>query len=528
MAGEAEVKGTRHALLSVYDKEGIVEFGRELVRAGWTLWASGGTRRAFNGTGVPCNDVAALVGEASLDHRVAAGLTRQVNEGLLSRYGKAEDDEYLQRMGVPRFDLFCGDLYPLEKAIAAGKTYEQVTDMTDVGGPTMLRAAAKGGRIIIADVADRATVLDWLKAGCPNREEVVRQMGAKAERIAGHYAIVSARYKSMGAINGMIGTKALDLKYGENPSQSPAALFSRVGSDDPLALSKFEIVEGTAPSFNNLCDLDRVLQTATHLAAGLEKNGCHQTNIAVAAKHGNPCGASYGPHAVAEALAGDPRAIFGGVVLTTKMVDEKIAMTMATGKDCKRLLLDMVVAPSFTDEAKEILARKHGKCRLLANPALSSLGLSSLDTDDRFRYVRGGWLEQPNYTHVLEITDSRLSPISADLIIAWAVGATSNSNTITLVNRGKVIGNGVGQQDRVSCCELAVKRARDAEHDTQGAVAYSDGMFPFKDGPEVLVNAGVKAILAPLGSVRDNEIIEYCASKGVELIVCPERGFYAH
>ncbi len=338
------------------------------------------------------------------------------------------------------------------------------------------------------------------------------------------------------------GEPVLECKYGENGYQTPAGLYS-AGTDDPLALDRFELLQGTAPSYNNLCDLDRLLQTSTHAAAGFDVNGGEAPLIAVACKHGNPCGAAVGadPVEVAQkALEGDLRAVFGGLVLLTFPVDEAVAEALMTHKmeGGARRLLDGIIAPEFAGGATEALKRKGDKCRLLVNPALARMGRSSLDAARRFRYVRGGFLAQPNYTFVpdlnapdVEKTGEAAATQVRDMILAWAVGSTSNSNTVTLVKESMLIGNGVGQQDRVGGCKLAVMRATDAGHDPAGATAYSDSFFPFVDGPGELAAAGVRAILATSGSVRDEEVKAFCREKGVTLFLYPDsagRGFFGH
>ena len=334
----------------------------------------------------------------------------------------------------------------------------------------------------------------------------------------------------------------LECKYGENGYQTPAALYDS-DADDSLSLPRFEVIQGTAPSYNNLCDLDRLLQTATHIAAGYDLNGGQIPAIAVAGKHGNPCGAAAGDdrsRVAMQALEGDLRAVFGGLVLLTFEVDEEIAEVLMTHRTeaGTRRLLDGIIAPAFSQAAMEMLQRKGDKCRLLANPALSGLDQGSLDTSRRFRYVRGGFLAQPNYTFVPSLLGGETEKIGAydddqvrDMVLAWAIGSTSNSNTVTLVKDGMLIGNGVGQQDRVGGCKLAVIRARDAGHETGGAVAYSDSFFPFVDGPTELAQAGVKAVLATSGSVRDGEVKEYCRDQGITLFLYPDsagRGFFGH
>jgi phosphoribosylaminoimidazolecarboxamide formyltransferase/IMP cyclohydrolase len=313
-------------------------------------------------------------------------------------------------------------------------------------------------------------------------------------------------------------------------------------SGDPLALHKFKQVAGPAPSYNTLCDVDRLLQTITHAVAGLLKNGRQrQWKIALAAKHGNCCGGAYSEldsHATQFAIEGDLRAVFGGVIITNFEIDAAIATDLLQheSKGVRRLLA-AVIAPSFTAHAVELLKGKGDKCVLLANPALASIDATSLDTHARIRYVRGGFLEQENYTFVPHLLGSEcIGPLPdesrlTDMAFAWAIGSTSNSNTITLVSHGKLIGNGVGQQDRVGAAELAIKRAHDAGHAIRDAVAYSDSFFPFSDGPLCLIQAGVHAILATSGSIRDHEVKDACIAHETSLLLVPDteaRGFFGH
>lgn len=337
------------------------------------------------------------------------------------------------------------------------------------------------------------------------------------------------------------GKLVQEAKYGENAWQTPAGLYAS-DSDDPLRLSKFKLVAGADPSYNNWAEVDRQLQTITHIAAGFEANGLGKPKIAVGTKHGNPCGAAAGDDAVKvvqDMLTGDSRAIFGGLVMLNFAVDQDVAEVLISfNMDGRRRLLDGVTAPSFSEEALELLARKEGKCRCIANPALGELGVDALDSAPRQRYVRGGFLHQPNYTYVLNLAkasnaDQLSDQQKCDLILAWGVGSTSNSNTVTLVSEGQLVGNGVGQQDRVSCCELAIKRAADAGHKNKlkGAAAYSDSFFPFPDGPGILIDAGIMTIFATSGSVRDEEVQNLCRERGVIMCQLPDsqaRGFFGH
>ncbi|MBP9757200.1 MAG: hypothetical protein KBD06_01210 [Candidatus Pacebacteria bacterium] len=329
----------------------------------------------------------------------------------------------------------------------------------------------------------------------------------------------------------------------ENGEQGMMAHYALMPeSGDPLALHKFRLVSGPAPSYNTLCDVDRLLQTITHAMAGLLKNGRHRSwKIALAAKHGNCCGGAYSEfsaRATQFAITGDLRAVFGGVVMVNYVIDEAVATDLLRHEmKSGRRLLAAVAAPSFTDEAVRLLKGTTDKCVLLSNPALAVIDGSSLDTHKRLRYVRGGFIEQENYTFVPHLLGAEcVGPLPdesrlTDIAFAWAIGSTSNSNTITLVSNGMLIGNGVGQQDRVGAAELAIKRAHDAGHAVRGAVAYSDSFFPFPDGPLRLIQAGVHAIFSTSGSIRDQEVKDVCIAHDTSLIMLSDgeaRGFFGH
>lgn len=533
------------ALISVYHKDGITEFTSELVKLGFTIYASGGTAKHLSNAGIKVLDVASLVGGGPiLGHRVVT-LSREVHAGLLARNIQEDWDE-LARLSIPHFDLVCVDLYPLQAEITKpDATLAKVIEQTDIGGPTLIRSAAKGQRIVICDPKDRQKVVEWLKS--PDTDNVfTEQLAAKGEYTISRYCMTSAEYRSHSDYTGMSGRLVARCKYGENAHQTPAALFSSE-TDDPLALDKFVVVEGTPPSYNNYCDLDRLLQTTTHIAAGLTANFSVLDRIAIGAKHGNACGC--GVHksdirAIQTMMMGDPIAIFGGLVMTNFPITAENAESLS-GK-----MLDGVFAPDITPAAKDMLRRKGDKCRFVVNPALRNLGIQSLDTVKRFRYVRGGFLQQPNYTFIpdfrkeihrfLEETPRYEYTVYGgkltrdqirDLLMTWAIGSTSNSNTITLARNGMLIGNGVGQQDRVGAAKLAIERAKRSGHDIYGSVAYSDSFFPFPDGPETLINAGVSAILTSSGSVKDQLTIDLCKKRGIILCMIPDqvcRGFFGH
>lgn len=549
------------ALLSVYNKTGIDVFAKQLAELGWDIYASGGTAKALTDASIEVKDVADLIGgTAILGHRVVT-LSREISAGLLADKDSSNDLEEMNKLRIPIIDLVCVDLYPLEEAIAKpDATKQDVIQQTDIGGPTMLRSAAKGRRIVVSNIDQRQEVIDWLKSDMPNKEEFIDKLAASAEYEAARYILASAKYLNGTEITGEAHKLNSLTKYGENPWQTPAGLYAdnRVNSD-PLGLDQFQHVKGIEKSFINITDVDRLLQTVTHIAAVFEKNFSKVPSIAVGVKHGNACGAGVSDNhvdAIKKMIDGDTRAIFGGVVMLNGPITEDVARTLIEYQmpENNKRLLDGVIGSEVDQAALDILSRN--KLRVVTNKALSSLSEHSLDQKRRLRPVRGGLLEQPNYTYVLDFSAEYMQfngelndQQRKDMALAWAIGSTSNSNTICLVKNGQLIGNGVGQQDRVGAGQLALTRTTnnfpeiaDTENEIvitikidktklSGSSAYSDSFFPFPDGPELLAKAGIKAILTSSGSVGDQKVIETLNSYKVATAMLPDaigRGFYMH
>ncbi|MFZ2513093.1 MAG: hypothetical protein WAW63_01400 [Candidatus Saccharimonadales bacterium] len=537
------LKTNNNALLSVYDKTGIAEFAKGLHELGWNIISSGGTAKVVAEAGVPVTDVAELVGgEAILGHRVVT-LSREVHSGLLADADKPEDLTELKERGIPLIDLVAVDMYPLEEEIASGNaTLASVIEKTDIGGPTMLRAGAKARRIVLSRASQRSEVLQWLTGGKPDEKAFRDKLCAVAEYECARYILISAKYHGGEDVAGWIGQRVAPTKYGENPWQTPAGLYAdnRVAAD-PLGLDQFTHQKGWELSYINETDMHRLLQTLTHVAAGFEVNFGKVPSVAVGVKHGNACGAGVADtavEAVQKMLEGDEIAIFGGVVMINGPIDTDVAAALMTHHmpEGQNRLLDGVVGSEVTPEAMEILSR--AKLRIVTNPALANLSKDTLETAPILRNVRGGMLVQPNYTFVVDYSADYMEQhgdlseqAKKDMLLAWAVGSTSNSNTICIVKDGRMLGNGVGQQDRVGAAKLAVTRATSRDHDVTSAAAYSDSFFPFPDGPLVLADAGITAILTSSGSVKDPEVVETLAKKNVAVMMLPDktgRGFFGH
>ena len=541
------------AFISVYHKDGIDKFAKDLAGLGWKIMSSSGTAKYLRENNIECMDLADLVGAPILGHRVVS-LSREFYAMLLSRPENSEDMAELKKLNLPTISLVCCDMYPLEEEIKkVDATLESIIEKTDIGGPTMLRAAAKGGRIVVCDVEDRERVVAWLKDGMPDEISFKRILAGKAELTVARYAFSSGEYLSNGKSKNITGDFVSECTYGENAYQAPSFLYQT--HDSPLSPDKFKLLTETPLSYNNFCDRDKIMQSITHIAAAYELNfNQPMPYVAIAVKHGNACGVGMAENkmdALKKMIEGDVRAIHGGSVFTNFEIGEEEADTLIhfQMKAESRRLLDTVTAPTFSEKAIEILARKKGKCRIVVNQNLEKLKGDLLDKEERIRFIRDGFLTQPNYTFVPNFKEATIESnvgkelseqTIKDLILASAIGATSNSNTITIVRDGRLVGNGVGQQDRVGAAKLAISRADDAAHsldeskneaDLAGSVCYSDSFFPFADGPKVLIDRGIKTIFATSGSVHDGEVIDFCKNAGATLVMFPDkiaRGFAWH
>lgn len=505
------------ALLSVYDKAGIVDFARELVALGWDLVSTGGTARALTAAGLRVRDIEALTSfPEMLDGRVKT-LHPAVHGGLLARRDLPEHMAAIAQHGIERIDLVAVNLYPFrETAARPGATFQEVVEQIDIGGPSMLRSGAKNHASVwtLVDPGDYAPVLAAIRDGTDGAE-LRRRLAEKVyAHTAGYDGAISAWFASQRGERfpediTMHARRAQSLRYGENPEQR-AAFYAEPGGGGIGALRQ---LGGKELSFNNLLDLEGAL---------LATEPFGDEACCAIVKHTTPCGIAVGTDArdaYGKALACDPVSAFGSVIAFTVPVD------MSAAESISSLFVECIVAPSFDDEAIEILGRKKN-LRVLAG-----LATWSGDAFDVKR-VRGGYLVQERTPPITDesswtVVTERVPTVAErrNLAFAWRAVASVKSNAIVLTRDQATIGIGAGQMSRVDAAFLAVHKARAAGHETKGAALGSDAFFPFRDGIEQAADAGVTAIIQPGGSVRDQEVIAAANERGMTMVFTGRRLF---
>ena len=505
------------ALLSVSDKTGLVEFARELVDSGWELISTGGTARTLREAGIAVREITQVTGFPEMMGGRVKTLHPAVHGGLLARRDEPSHMQELEEHDIQPIDLVAVNLYPFrETAARRDRSPADVIEQIDIGGPSMIRSAAKNADAVtvVVDPGDYGRVLAALKDG-KDDARLRRELAGKAfghtaaydAAIAGWFAQqLEERFPEQAV---WAFDRAQALRYGENPDQAAAFYTERPAS----GIAELTQRGGKALSFNNLLDLEGALLALDPFAG--------QAACAIV-KHTTPCGLAIGDTALdayRKALACDPVSAFGSVIALTVPVDEGAANAVSS------LFVECIVAPSFSVEAIEILGRKQN-LRVLEGRAAWPAG--ALD----FKRVRGGMLVQERPPAQIDDRDWRV--VSArqptaeeyhDLLFAWRAVASVKSNAIVLARAGATIGIGAGQMSRVDAAFVAVHKARAAGHETSGAVLGSDAFFPFRDGVDQAAEAGVRAIVHPGGSVRDPEVIAAADEHGIAMVFTGKRQF---
>jgi len=507
------------ALISVHDKTGLVPFARGLLDLGFELVASGGTATALEDSGLAMTRVEHVTAFPEMLGGRVKTLHPRVHAGILARRSLDDDLAELAAHEIEPFDLVCVNLYPFELVAArSGMSEEDVIEMIDVGGPSMLRAAAKNYSYVtpVCRPQDYDDVLSELRARGGDTSLDTRR------RLAGVAFAMTAAYES--AIAGWFQReedfpetfvpafdRVLELAYGENPHQQ-ATYYAERGGRTHL-LSRVEQLRGKPLSFNNLNDLS----AARLLAREFDDPAC------VIVKHANPCGvgvAETTEDAYGKALAADPISAYGGVVVFNR------AVTAALGEPLAEQFVEVLFAPGYDEQAMEALSRK-ASVRILNDTERRAL----VETERDYRRVLGGLLVQDRDWDVAqrEGMDVVCGNVSAeqweDLLLAWRVVKHVTSNAIVLARGRQTIGIGAGQMSRVDAVRIAVEKARELGHDLEGAVLASDAFFPFVDGPQLALDAGVRALIQPGGSKRDGEVIEAVSAAGAAMVFTHRRHF---
>jgi phosphoribosylaminoimidazolecarboxamide formyltransferase/IMP cyclohydrolase len=514
--GEVRV---RRALLSVSDKRGIVEFGRGLAELGVELISTGGTAVALRQGGLDVRSIDDFTGFPEImDGRVKT-LHPRLYAGLLCRRDDPQHLREAAEQGIEFVDLVCVNLYPFERTSARrGVSDEEVVEQIDIGGPTMIRAAAKNFpfAVVVARPESYDAVIDELRSSDGRLSLGTREhLAAEAFTVTARYdAAISRWYAERGddfpGAFSRAYEKVLDLSYGENPHQR-AAYYSQVGARMHL-LSMVRQHAGKPLSFNNLLDLD----SARRMVKEFEVPAC------AIVKHNNPCGVAIGRNALdayQRAFACDPMSAFGGVIAVNRPLDREAAEAIA-GQ-----FVEVLIAPGYEGEALEAFAAKPN-ARLLEDGERRTLPAS----DQELRQVMGGMLVQDrdlaqyDEREQMEVVTQR-KPTEAEwseMLFSWRVCKHVRSNAIVLTRELATVGIGAGQMSRVDSVRLAIEKAQSS---LDGAAMASDAFFPFADGPELAIEAGVRTIIQPGGSKRDGDVIEAADRAGVAMVFTSRRHF---
>ncbi|WP_239476832.1 bifunctional phosphoribosylaminoimidazolecarboxamide formyltransferase/IMP cyclohydrolase [Nocardia arizonensis] len=520
----SERKSISRALVSVYDKNGLIEFATGLHAAGIEVVSTGSTAAKIADAGIPVTRVEDLTGfPETLDGRVKT-LHPRVHAGILADTRKPEHIEQLIELGVEAFQLVVVNLYPFTQTVASGASPDECVEQIDIGGPSMVRAAAKNhpSVAVVVDTDDYAPALAAIRSGGFTLAERTALAAKAFQHTAGYDVAVASwmtgvlapaveEQPSASPFPAWIGgawQRAEVLRYGENPHQS-AALY--IAADGPSGLAQARRLHGKEMSYNNYTDADAAWRAAYD----------HDAPAVAIIKHANPCGIAVGAdiaEAHRKAHACDPVSAFGGVIAANREVTVEMAQQVA------EIFTEVIVAPSYADGAVEVLQRKKNVRILVAEPPRRA-GVE-------LRPISGGVLLQQrdvidadgddpaNWT--LVAGDAADAETIADLEFAWRACRAVKSNAILLADDGASVGVGMGQVNRVDAVHLAVQRAGDR---AKGSVAASDAFFPFPDGPQQLIQAGVRAIVQPGGSVRDQETIDLAREAGVTLYLTGARHF---
>ena len=512
------------ALISVSDKTGVVEFARELVALGWEILSTSGTMKLLREAGLPVTSVSDVTGFPEIcDGRVKT-LHPKIHGALLARRDIPEHMKALKDNEIETIDLVCVNLYPFRETIAKPDvTMEDAVEHIDIGGPSMLRSAAKNWEsvTVVCNPSDYSTIISEIKATGNTTRETRLALSAKAYTHTAEYDMAIATYmRAQAGLNEKLFLEydlKQSLRYGENPHQQ--AKFYSSAEAEPFSLATAEQLGGKELSYNNIQDANATL----NIAREFDEPFC------VGVKHMNPCGSAVGKtiaEAWRKAYEADKTSIFGGIVAANREID------LETAQMLKPIFLEIVMAPSFAPDALELLQTKKN-LRILK---------VDMTRDDKVRsqYVsmNGGMLVQDRDSSIVPVsagqcvTEAKPTEAQlADLDFAWKIVKHVKSNAIVVAKDGMTYGVGAGQMNRVGSAEIALKQAaatlkeEGRDINAEGLVLASDGFFPFNDGVALAAEYGIKAIVQPGGSIRDEDSVKLANEKGITMLFTGERHF---
>ncbi|NPA71841.1 MAG: bifunctional phosphoribosylaminoimidazolecarboxamide formyltransferase/IMP cyclohydrolase [Gammaproteobacteria bacterium] len=517
------MKPVRRALISVSDKTGILEFAQSLISMKVAILSTGGTYKVLSEAGLPVTEVSEYTGfPEMMDGRVKT-LHPKIHGGLLGRRGT--DDAVMAEHGIDAIDMVVVNLYPFEATVANPDCkLEDAVENIDIGGPTMLRSAAKNHKdvAVVTDPADYARILEEMQANDGQLAHATRfDLAIKTFEQTSRYDGAISNY--FGKMFSEVGdsfprtyntqfVKKQTMRYGENPHQSAAFYTERNPTE--ASISTATQLQGKALSFNNIADTDAALE----LVKTFDETAC------VIVKHANPCGVSIGDtpfEAYDRAYQTDPTSAFGGIIAFNRELDATTAQAIVD-----RQFVEVIIAPTVTSEAQGIIEAKKN-LRLLACGELAEQ-----QTAHDFKKVTGGLLVQDRDLGSVTADDltvvTKLAPTDkqmADLLFAWKVAKYVKSNAIVYVKDGMTIGVGAGQMSRVYSAKIAGIKAADEGLEVPGSVMASDAFFPFRDGIDAAAEAGITAVIHPGGSMRDQEVIDAANEHGIAMVFTGMRHF---
>jgi phosphoribosylaminoimidazolecarboxamide formyltransferase/IMP cyclohydrolase len=495
------MRNLERAILSVSDKTGIIDLARALSAKGVEILSTGGTAKHLTDAGIAVTPISQWSGAPEILGGRVKTLTPKVFGAILHDRDNASHVDDVNRLGIPRIDLVVVNLYPFEATIAKeGVTLDEAIEQIDIGGPSMLRAAAKNHKHVLplCDPSLYGEFLREFESGAISDAFRLKAATAVFTKTAAYDAMIASYLASSNAVTLQL-EKFQDLRYGENPHQT-------AGFYVPAGQRPFEQLQGKELSYNNLLDLDSAIKLATAF---------REPAIAII-KHTNPCGVARREtlaDALRAAIESDPVSAFGGIIGANRVFDGETARAVAD------LFLEVIVAPGFDDEAKEIFAKKKNLRLVVTNGAQPS---------NEYRSAAGGLLVQSadrvgdraswNVVTERQPTDAEM----AGLEFAWIVCAHVKSNAIVLTRESQSVGIGAGQMSRVDAAKVAIMKSI---LPAAGSFAASDAFFPFRDGLDILADAGVRAVIQPGGSVRDAEVIAAANERGLTMVFTGERHF---